>query len=127
MAPPEPHSGVTAAAAPKDTLAGHEGELRAAEAANGLPAGLLGALAVAESSYGVNACGYNAWGWQSCRGDNFDSWAEGAAVVAAQLRYWLDVRGNLEDALCTWVLGSTCAEDGAYDYAAGIIALLSPS
>lgn len=114
------------AAQVSDPLAGHEAEMRAAEERYQLPAGILGAIATRESSYGVNACGFNAWGIASCRGDNYASWPEGIEAAASLFAHWLAVRGNLQDALCTWVLGGTCAEDGAYDYAASVLALLGP-
>lgn len=114
------------AAQVSDPLAGHEAEMRAAEERYQLPAGILGAIATRESSYGVNACGFNAWGIASCRGDNYASWPEGIEAAASLFAHWLAVRGNLQDALCTWVLGGTCTEDGAYDYAASVLALLGP-
>lgn len=39
-----------------------------------------------ESTFGKQACGHNAWGWNSCRGYNFNSFGEGAHTVAQSLR-----------------------------------------
>lgn len=47
---------------------------------------LLLSIAGEESTFGRNRCGYNAWGWNSCRGYNFRSFSEGALTVATGLR-----------------------------------------
>ncbi len=39
-----------------------------------------------ESGFGKQACGYNAWGWNSCNGYNFSSFGDGALIVAHSLK-----------------------------------------
>lgn len=46
---------------------------------------LLPAISIAESSGGKHACGFNWWGWNSCKGDNFSSVAQGIQFVSGQL------------------------------------------
>ena len=53
---------------------------------NGVSPYFLLAIAGVESTFGKAACGYNAWGWNSCRSYNFASFAQGAQVVASSLR-----------------------------------------
>jgi hypothetical protein len=55
---------------------------------------LLPAISVAESSAGNYSCGNNWWGWQSCRGDNFGSVAEGIQFVSRQLGAGVYYRGK---------------------------------
>jgi hypothetical protein len=46
---------------------------------------LLPAISVAESSAGNHACGDNWFGWQSCKGYNFGSVAQGIQLITEQL------------------------------------------
>lgn len=120
VAPPPP----TVAAADGDPLSAHESDLRAAERAHNLPTGILTAIAIRESSYGAAACApHNAWGYLDPTCVAFDSWEQGAETVAATLRHWIDVRGNLRDALCTWESGQVCSVSGDW-YATEVLALL---
>lgn len=69
---------------------------------------LLPALSMQESSGGVQACGYNPFGWGSC-GIPFSSWDEaiwGVAQALAQGRYYagLDIRSKL----CVYQSGHGC-------------------
>lgn len=47
---------------------------------------LIAAISDVESSFGVAACGFNAWGIASCSGYNFRSWPEGIEAEARLLR-----------------------------------------
>ena len=80
---------------------------------------LLPAISVAESSAGNHACGYNWWGWQSCKGYNFGSVTEGIQFVSEKLgtgyyycgksikdkihsyngnpSYWIQIKGFLKE------------------------------
>jgi len=92
------------------------------EVAHGLPLGILWAIAIRESSGGVHACGYNAWGYASCTGYNFSSWEESIETVATRFAYWVERRGNVKDALCTWQSGQVCSVDGEW-YANEVLAI----
>ena len=54
---------------------------------NGLDWRLLPAIAIRESSGGLHACGFNPFGWASCKGTigKFKSWDEAIEVVAKNL------------------------------------------
>lgn len=105
-----------------DTLAGHESELRAAEQAFGLPYYVLTAIAVRECSY--SACSkHNAWGLGP--GIEYASWTEGIEAAARNLRYWIDKRGSLPGALCTWYDGGFPCSEAAAAYASSVIYLMS--
>ena len=58
---------------------------------------LLPAISVAESSAGQHACGNNWWGWQSCKGNNFVSVAQGIQFVSDQLANGNYYRGKSID------------------------------
>ena len=118
--PPPPPPVTTAT----DTLYDHIPQLYAAEARYNLPSGIMSAIAWRESSFGAQACGYNAWGVGACRGYNYSSWDEGIEDATALFAHWVSVRGNVADALCTWVSGQTCAVSGAW-YASEVDALLT--
>ena len=83
----------------------------------GLPRGILWAISIIESTGGLYACGgYNAWGWGNCEHEpSFSSWEEAIQTVAERFAYWVARRGSVDDALCTWQSGRTCAEsDNGY-------------
>ncbi|HEY8191647.1 MAG TPA: hypothetical protein VIG74_04420 [Alphaproteobacteria bacterium] len=65
-----------------------QGELLAVVAReNGLDWRLLPAIAIRESTGGKQACGYNPFGWNSCRGEagQFDSWEDAIRTVGKAL------------------------------------------
>jgi hypothetical protein len=47
---------------------------------------LVAAITGTESSLGEAACGYNPFGWNSCHGDGFTSFADAVRVVTRSLR-----------------------------------------
>lgn len=101
-------------------LSFYEPLMRETERGYGLAPGLLSVIAALESSGGVHACGFNAWGIGSCKGYNYSSWEEGIEAAAVLLSYWVERQG-LEGALSTWVSGSPTA--GLW-YAAEALALM---
>lgn len=89
-----------------------------AEARYGLPRGVLASMATWESSGGINRCGYNLWGYASCR-VTFGSFEEGIETTAATLASYgpEDIRGKL----CIWVGGSACTTAHEQAYAERVI------
>lgn len=97
-------------------------EVTRAEDYYGLQRGLLNAIAVLESSGGVNACGFNDWGYASCA-VTFASRSEGIWTVAATLASY---GGDTAWKLCVWNAGPTGCREGRADlYVAQGLALLS--
>mgnify|MGYP001293388360 CR=1 FL=1 len=52
---------------------------------NNLDWKLLPAISIIESSGGIQACGFNPFGWGSCKMYNFSSWEEAIETVALNL------------------------------------------
>lgn len=65
---------------------------------------LIPVIGLLESSGGKYACGGNAWGYASCQ-VRFDSFEEGASVVADTLAEPLYTDVGLERVFCIWVSG----------------------
>ena len=57
-----------------------------ASRAEGISAFLVLSVTGKESTFARAACGWNAWGWNSCKGDDFTSFTDGARKVAHALR-----------------------------------------
>ncbi len=86
---------------------------------------MVAAISVWESGGGEHVCGFNAWGWGSCLGDNFGSWEEGIERVARALSEapyaGLDARGKL----CMWQSGDGgCGTEEGSAYAARVMATM---
>jgi hypothetical protein len=63
-------------------LAGKGAKLASAAEENDLPWPLIAAMAMQESTGGKFACGYNAFGWGSCKGVKFTSYEQAIDTVA---------------------------------------------
>jgi hypothetical protein len=97
----------------------------ATERRYGLPRGLIRAVAIRESGEGKHLSGdYNAWGIGP--GISYNSWPESIEAAGNLLAHWIERRGNVRDALCTWVSGKTCSEAGEW-YANEVISLMDSS
>lgn len=111
--------------AQRDTLTGHETELRAAEQRYQLPYYVLTALALRECAYADCGAGtHNAWGLGP--GLRYATWEDGIEAAASNLRYWIDRRGSLSGALCTWLDGQFPCTAEAAAYAGDVIWLMGP-
>ena len=68
-------------------LAGYGAKMIVEADRNGLDWRLLPAIAVRESSGGLHACGFNPFGWASCKGNigKFENWDRAIEVVARNL------------------------------------------
>lgn len=55
----------------------------------------VAAITGTESSFGAARCGWNVFGWNSCRGDSFTSFADAISVVTRALRENYMNRWNL--------------------------------
>ena len=66
-------------------LAGEGHELASAAESNDLPWPLIAAVAMRESTGGLHACGYNAFGYGSCKSVTFSSYDQAIDAVAATL------------------------------------------
>jgi len=73
-------------------------------------------IAGKESTFGRAACGYNAWGWNSCKGDDFTSFVDGARKVAHSLRVNYLGKWGLRtiEAVGNTYCGSRCGADWSY-------------
>lgn len=87
----------------KMPLAGYGEYMVAAADRNGIDWRILPAIAIRESSGGIHACGFNPFGYGSCKGEvgKFESWEEAIDVVSEALgsgRYYSgkDLRAKLE-------------------------------
>ena len=78
----------------------------------GLDYRLIPVISIMESGGGRQACGYNAWGYDSCEGDNFSSWKEGIRRVAETLASSTYAGRSTSDMLCVWVSGLPCSSEG---------------
>lgn len=121
--PPQPlreASEPVAFAASDTSLSDYHEYMRLAEGQHGLPAGLLYAVAVMESSGGKHLYGaYNAWGYGP--GIAFPSWEAAIDTVGARLAHWVGTYG-LEGGLSVWVCGNP--RDGLW-YSREVIAMLA--
>lgn len=74
---------------------------------------LLPVIAILESGAGRHACGYNPFGYASCR-VTFSSWEEAIEVSARTLASY---GGDNSWRLCVWVAGPTgCRQGGGAGY-----------
>lgn len=96
--------------------------IHATEAAHGLPRGIIAAMAVWESSGGVNRCGHNLTGYASC-GVTFSSFEEGIEVTARTLAGYAPVDARTK--LCIWVSGQPCTTAHGRAYADRVIATMA--
>ena len=73
-------------------------------------------IAGKESTFGRAACGYNVWGWNSCKGDDFTSFVDGARKVAHSLRVNYLGKWGLRtiEAVGNTYCGSRCGADWSY-------------
>lgn len=92
-------------------LAHYAGNLVAIADEYGIDWRLLPAIAVHESSGGLHACDYNAWGYGSCKGYNFFSWVDGARA-SAELLVQLGALDDPYYSLRVWVAGGQGAAAG---------------
>ncbi len=96
--------------------------IHATEAAYGLPRGIIAAMAIWESSGGVNRCDYNLTGYASCT-VSFSSFEEGIEVTASTLAgYWPE---DTRRKLCIWVSGQPCTTAHGRAYADRVIATMA--
>ncbi len=87
----------------KMPLAGYGKEFVAEADRNGIDWRLLPAIAVRESSGGLHACGNNPLGWNSCRGDDFNSIEEAISFVSSRIGNSPYYKGKkLDDILYTY-------------------------
>lgn len=66
-------------------LAGYGVTMVNAAEKNGLDWRLLPAIAIRESSGGIQACEFNPFGWGSCKINNFKNWTDAINTVASHL------------------------------------------
>lgn len=97
--------------------------MTAAEQRYGLTPGILYAIAVVESSDGQQACGFNAWGWESCA-VTFGSWQDGIDTVAQALSAAPYAGLPVRTQLCIYESGRPCTTAAGAAYADRAMALL---
>lgn len=101
-------------------LSGQGAAMAGAAARHGIDWRMLPAISLYESTWGRNACGFNPYGWGSCRLDNFGSWEEAHEVAASTLASY---GGDDFWKLCVWNQGATGCRNGlGHDYAGKVLA-----
>lgn len=88
-------------------LESYEPMMRQTAQRYGLPEFIIPLITRLESSGGAAACGFNAWGYDSCH-SGFSSWEEGIETVGATLASY---GGDWQTDLCIWVSGHGCYGD----------------
>jgi hypothetical protein len=101
---------------PGAPLAAYAEEMVQAADGTGIDWRLLPIISVLESGAGANGCGYNAWGWNSCRGEGFESYSYAIQFLATKLSEPPYLGLDFATTFCMWVAGNTCGTDHALNY-----------